>query len=123
MFFKGNITIIPSGEGQLNIYNGFDCKVFMNLSTQMNQIDHLNMINIKHTVMSPEDVVKVKFIFEPECSLVSENFELETTVIIYEKQVKWKCVNCYYFSIFNHFFDSVKYKFGISSMDKLFSKI
>lgn len=53
----------------------------------MYYIDPLSMSIIKHTNVSQEDIVKIKLQFEPECSLVSGNFEFETNLSIVEEQV------------------------------------
>ncbi|XP_025204920.1 peptide transporter family 1-like isoform X2 [Melanaphis sacchari] len=81
----GNTTEIPPGQGRLNIYNGFDCKVFVRSRTLHLQsyIDPLDMINVTHAVMSRNDVF-ITLEFEPECSFVPENFEFDTTVTIIE---------------------------------------
>uniref|UniRef100_A0A2H8TY08 Peptide transporter family 1 n=1 Tax=Melanaphis sacchari TaxID=742174 RepID=A0A2H8TY08_9HEMI len=81
----GNTTEIPPGQGRLNIYNGFDCKVFVRSRTLHLQsyIDPLDMINVTHAVMSRNDVF-ITLEFEPECSFVPKNFEFDTTVTIIE---------------------------------------
>lgn len=80
--------MISSGEGRLNIYNGFDCNVFVRSSAlHENQIGPLEMININYTTMSREDVDKVRVQFDPKCTLVPDNYEFDTTVSIVEGQV------------------------------------
>ncbi|XP_060839691.1 peptide transporter family 1-like isoform X3 [Rhopalosiphum padi] len=81
----GNTADISSGQGRLNIYNGFDCKVFIRSRTLhlQHHIDPLEMINVTHAVMSQNDVL-ITLEFEPECSYVPEKYEFDTTVMIIE---------------------------------------
>ncbi|CAI6367983.1 unnamed protein product [Macrosiphum euphorbiae] len=81
----GNTAEIPSGQGLLNIYNGFDCKVFVRSRTLhvQDHIGSLEMINVTHTVLSRDDVL-ITLEFEPECPFVPEKYEFDTTVTIIE---------------------------------------
>eukprot|EP00102_Acyrthosiphon_pisum_P021995 XP_016659205.1 PREDICTED: solute carrier family 15 member 2 isoform X1 [Acyrthosiphon pisum] len=90
-FLKGNTTEIPSGEGRLYIYNGFDCPVFVqSKSLQLqNQIGPLEMFNVSHAVVSQnssEDVmvVGITLRFGPKCNFVLDNYEFHTTITIIE---------------------------------------
>jgi len=90
---KGNITEIKSGQGHINIYNGFDCNVFLrSKSLQVQEyIGPLEMFHVSHTVVSQnvieEDVVEITLGFESNCNFVPKNYELNTTVTIIEGQV------------------------------------
>eukprot|EP00102_Acyrthosiphon_pisum_P018742 XP_016655952.1 PREDICTED: peptide transporter family 2-like isoform X1 [Acyrthosiphon pisum] len=81
----GDTAEIPSGQGRLNIYNGFDCKVFVRSRTLhvRDHIGSLEMINVTHTVFSRDDVL-ITLEFEPECPFVPEKYEFDTTVTIIE---------------------------------------
>ncbi|XP_026815501.1 peptide transporter family 1-like isoform X2 [Rhopalosiphum maidis] len=81
----GNTTEIPPGQGRLNIYNGFDCKVFIRSRTLhlQDNINPLEMINVTHAVMSQNDAL-ITLEFEPHCSYVPEKYEFDTTVTIVE---------------------------------------
>lgn len=87
-FLKGNTTEIKSGQGHINIYNGFDCNVFLRSKPLHAQeyIGPLEMFHISHTVVSQnvteEDVVEITLSFESNCNFVPKNYELNTTVTI-----------------------------------------
>ncbi|CAH1716129.1 peptide transporter family 1-like [Aphis gossypii] len=81
----GNTTEIPPGQGRLNIYNGFDCKVYIRSRT-LDLQDHINsleMINITHAVVSRNDLF-ITFEFEPECPFVPDKYEFDATVTVIE---------------------------------------
>jgi len=92
---KGKTTVIPPGEGNVNIYNGFDCRVFVRSeSLHADHIGPMNMIHVRYeNVSRGERVVGIKLQFDPECTLVPNNFELNTTVSIVEGQVLCSITN------------------------------
>eukprot|EP00102_Acyrthosiphon_pisum_P022004 XP_016659214.1 PREDICTED: uncharacterized protein LOC103309172 [Acyrthosiphon pisum] len=85
-------TEISPGQRHINIYNGFDCNVFvrsesLNLHDHIEPVEPLEVFNVTHTVVSrnfTENVVKITFGFEAECNFVPENYNFETTVTITE---------------------------------------
>lgn len=88
-FSKGNTTEIPSGQGRLNIYNGFDCDVFVR-SESMNVQDHigpLEVFNVTHAVLPQVEVIAITLGFGSECIFLTENYELNTTVTMIEGEV------------------------------------
>jgi hypothetical protein len=87
--FKGISTVIPAGEGRLNIYNGYDCDVHArSLSLNVDRIiQPLGMMNVNYALVSREDVFEIILKFDRECTFVPENFELNTTVTVSEGKV------------------------------------
>lgn len=99
-FFKGNTTEIPAGQGRLNIYNGFDCHVFLksNSLQLQHQIGPLEMFNVSHVVVSQNvsgEVIRITLGFESKCNVVSDNYELNTTLTIIEGKVKILILSLY----------------------------
>lgn len=45
------------------------------------------MVNVSSILMSREDVVEIAFRLDPACTLVSENYELNTTVKVINEKV------------------------------------
>jgi len=93
-FLKGKTTEIPSGQGRISIYNGFDCNVFVQSKSLhvQHQIGPLDMFNVSHTIVSQKvlgdiAVVGITIGFETKCGFVSDNYELNTTVSIIEGKV------------------------------------
>ncbi|XP_016659200.1 peptide transporter family 1 isoform X1 [Acyrthosiphon pisum] len=87
----GNTTEIPSGQGRIYIYNGFDCHVFVKSKSLhiQHQIGPLDMFNVSHSVVSQNvsgdvAVVGITIGFESKCSFVSDNYEFNTTLTIIE---------------------------------------
>ncbi|XP_022182964.1 peptide transporter family 2-like isoform X1 [Myzus persicae] len=85
----GNTTEIPAGQGRLNIYNGFDCNVFLksNSLQLQHQIGPLEMFNVSHVVVSQNvsgEVIGITLGFESKCNVVSDNYELNTSLTIIE---------------------------------------
>ncbi|XP_025417483.1 solute carrier family 15 member 2-like isoform X2 [Sipha flava] len=82
----GISTVIPAGEGRLNIYNGYDCDVHArSLSLNVDRIiQPLGMMNVNYALVSREDVFEIILKFDRECTFVPENFELNTTVTVSE---------------------------------------
>ncbi|CAI6367875.1 unnamed protein product [Macrosiphum euphorbiae] len=85
----GNTTEIPSGQGRIYIYNGFDCNVFVQSKSLhvQHQIGPLDMFNVSHTVATQNvsgdvGVVGITIGFETKCSFVSDNYEFNTTLTI-----------------------------------------
>jgi len=94
VFLKGNTTGIPPGQGRINIYNGFDCNVFVQSKSLhvQHKIGPLDMFNVSHTVESLNvsgdvAVVGIAIGFETKCSFVSDNYEFNTTLTIIEGKV------------------------------------
>lgn len=96
-YSKGNTTVIPSGKGSLNIYNGFECDVaFSSSLLHTGTIDSLDMINLSHTLMTKKHIVKLSLTFSEKCSPnIPENFVFNTTVTFVEGKVR-KCLYGYY---------------------------
>lgn len=87
-FSKGKSTVIPPGEGRLNIYNGFDCQVYVHSpSIHVDHIRPLEMVNVTTTFMSREEIVEIAFYFDPACTLVPKNFEFNTTMTVVNEKV------------------------------------
>jgi len=83
--------MIPSGQGRLNIFNGFDCNVFVQskLLHIQHQIGPLEMFNVSHAVMSQNvsEDVEITLCFKSKCNFVSDNYEFTTTVTIVKGKV------------------------------------
>ncbi|XP_016655946.1 peptide transporter family 1 isoform X2 [Acyrthosiphon pisum] len=96
----GNTTEIPSGQGRIYIYNGFDCHVFVKSKSLhiQHQISPLDSFNVSHTVMSQNVsgdvmVVGITIGFESKCNFVSDNYEFTTTVTIIEgKEISYHLI-------------------------------
>lgn len=85
---KGKSSVITSREGHLNIYNGFDCQVYVRSpSLSVDHIRPLEMVNVTSSLKSRENVIKITFYFDPICILVPENFELNTTITVVNEKV------------------------------------
>ncbi|XP_025417485.1 peptide transporter family 1-like isoform X2 [Sipha flava] len=87
----GKSTIVPHGEGRINIYNGFDCEVYVRSpSLRVDHIRPLGLVNVTSTLISDADVVEIVFHFDPACTLVPSDFELNTALtVINEKEVSY----------------------------------
>ncbi|XP_060842005.1 peptide transporter family 1-like isoform X2 [Rhopalosiphum padi] len=89
----GNTTEIAPGQGHINIYNGFDCNVYLQSKSLhvQNYIGPLEIFNVSHTVVSQdvtsEDIVEITLSFESKCNFVPKNYEFNTTVTIIEGKV------------------------------------
>ncbi|CAI6367792.1 unnamed protein product [Macrosiphum euphorbiae] len=96
----GKTTEIPSGQGRISIYNGFDCNVFVQSKSLhvQHQIGPLDMFNVSHTIVSQNvlgdiAVVGITIGFETKCSFVSDNYELNTTLSIIEgKEISYHLI-------------------------------
>ncbi|XP_060881257.1 peptide transporter family 1-like isoform X2 [Metopolophium dirhodum] len=97
-FKIGNTTEIPSGQGRIYIYNGFDCNVFVQSKSLhvQHQIGPLDMFNVSHTIVSQNvsAVVGITIGFETKCSFVSDNnYEYNTTLTIIEgKEISYHLI-------------------------------
>lgn len=86
---KGKTTVIPAGEGRINIYNGFDCNVIVRSSSlNVDHIGSLEMISVNYRPVAREDNVKISlYIDRASCSFISKNVELNTTLTIIKGKV------------------------------------
>uniref|UniRef100_A0A2S2P9C8 Transmembrane protein n=1 Tax=Schizaphis graminum TaxID=13262 RepID=A0A2S2P9C8_SCHGA len=91
----GNTTEIVPRQGHINIYNGFDCNVYLQSKSLHVQdyIGPLEMFNVSYKVVSQdvtsEDIVEVTLSFESKCNFVSKNYDFNTTVTIIRGKVKY----------------------------------
>ncbi|XP_025204978.1 peptide transporter family 1-like [Melanaphis sacchari] len=89
----GNTTEISSRQGHINIYNGFDCDVFLQSKSLhiKDYIGPLEMINVNHTIVSQnvtaKEIVDITLSFASNCNFVPKNYEFNTTVTIIKGKV------------------------------------
>lgn len=100
---KGKSTVIPTGEGRLNIYNGFDCNVFVRSpSLKLDHIGPLEMISINYRPITLEDNVEITLQIDgASCSFISENVELNTSVTVIKGKVSFIYLN--FITLITHF--------------------
>ncbi|XP_050436407.1 peptide transporter family 2-like [Adelges cooleyi] len=84
----GESTVVSSGEGHINIYNGFDCNVSLDSPfLNVDGIDAFSMTKFKYSPVVNEDLFKVLVTFDDTCSSVRSGYQLNTTVTIVEGKV------------------------------------
>ncbi|XP_029345397.1 peptide transporter family 1 isoform X2 [Acyrthosiphon pisum] len=82
----GDSTVIPTTEGQLVVYNGFDCNARI-LSSSLkfvgnNDIDPLGFAKFKYTPNSDESIVNIKLKLNKSCDAYVNYNNLDTNVIV-----------------------------------------
>ncbi|XP_001946557.2 peptide transporter family 1 [Acyrthosiphon pisum] len=82
----GDSTVIPTTEGQLVVYNGFDCNArLLSSSLQFvghNDIDPLGFAKFKYTPNSDESVVNIKLKLNKSCDAYVNYDNLDTNVTV-----------------------------------------
>lgn len=53
----------------------------------MDHIRPLEMVNVTSTLMSREEIVEITFHFDPACTLVPKNIELNTAMTVIDEKV------------------------------------
>lgn len=82
---------IPAGEGQLRVFNGFDCNMTINSTNlAVNNLGSLETLEINYSPISNEMSFPVVFIADPSCSSKLSTLNLTSNVSIVEGKVSVK---------------------------------
>ncbi|VVC33644.1 Proton-dependent oligopeptide transporter family,Major facilitator superfamily domain,PTR2 family [Cinara cedri] len=79
----GESTVIPSGEGQFNVYNSLHCNVHINSSLLYNDtIGSTGLSNFKYTPMSDKEIVNITLTLNNSCNPYISYGKLDTNVTV-----------------------------------------
>ncbi|XP_027843456.2 peptide transporter family 1-like [Aphis gossypii] len=81
----GESIQIPAGEGQLRIYNGFDCNITINSTNlPVHKLNSLETLELIYKPASNENSFPIVFIADPSCSPNLSTLNLTSSVSIVE---------------------------------------
>ncbi|KAF0768203.1 peptide transporter family 1-like isoform X2 [Aphis craccivora] len=81
----GGSIQIPAGEGQLRIYNGFDCNITINSTNlPVHKLNSLETLELIYKPSSNENSFPIVFIADPSCSPNLSTLNLTSSVSIVE---------------------------------------
>ncbi|XP_060840474.1 peptide transporter family 1-like [Rhopalosiphum padi] len=84
----GGSIQIPVGEGQLRVYNGFNCNITINSTNlPVHKLSSLETLEISYTPASKEISIPIVFIADPSCSSNLLTLNLTSNVSIVEGKV------------------------------------
>lgn len=88
-FHKGESTILSSNEGQITVYNSFDCNVYVNSSlTENSTVGPLDSYIFKYTPVSDEEIDNFTLQFDNSCSPYTNYNKLITNVTVSKGEVR-----------------------------------
>lgn len=82
---------IQTGEGQLRVFNGFNCNMTIN-STNLNvhNLSSLETLEVNHLPVSNETSFPIIFVADSSCSSELSTLNLTSSVSIVEEKVSVK---------------------------------
>ncbi|XP_050436399.1 peptide transporter family 1-like isoform X2 [Adelges cooleyi] len=83
-FIFGESTVIPTGEGRILFYNGFDCSVTLYSpgAPHNSTLKALDMLDIKYSQKSSKIVETFTLNFDPSCNPSGHNTQFEANVTV-----------------------------------------